>query len=629
MYDLSNKNILFIAPYKELADEATKVINDMEVNIEVIHSISMKHSMEYVSDYLSKKNIDAVITRGGTALKLKREFDFPVIEIEVSVLDILRAVQNAKKNGDKIGIIGFSNVISNISSLSSLVGREIFEIKINSLYECLGAVKKASELGVDVIVGDRIAVETANRYGIRGELIASDTYECITKAIYKTIDIIEISQRQLAHSEELKIITQLIQSAIIAVDNKGIITLVNAEAERILNIKSDDSLKKTITKIIPEIEVDKVLKTGTNVFDEIIEVRGKNLVVHKIPIKIRNSIEGVVITFQKIDQIKKLEEKARNKMKDNGHVAKSTFETMIGESEEIMSIIKRAKKYSKVDSSILINGGTGTGKEVFAQSIHNHSLRKTGPFVAVNCAALPITLLESEFFGYVKGSFTGAKEEGKVGLFEQANGGTIFLDEIGEIPMSVQARLLRVLQEGEIQRLGDDKIITVDVRIICATNKDLPKLIEKNKFREDLYYRINVLNISLPDLNQRIEDIPLFVNEFVRLKSKKCNKVILEIEDELISRLCLIDYKGNIRQLENLVERLVIECSDGVLKSKNLDYVLDADLIDDRKILSIESLTKKNIQKALEATNNNKTKAAEILGIDRTTLWRKMREIGN
>lgn len=619
-------NIIFIASYSELAKKAQNVIKDLKIDMEIIHSKNITHSMEFVNEALNTRNIDAIITRGGIALKLRDEFDIPVIEIEVTILDIIKAIEKAKIFGKRIGVIGYPNIISNISTMSSFMDVEIHEIKINSYQECTKAVKRASELGVDVIAGDRIAVETANRYGFKGELIESDSNECITKALYRAIEIADLRKNLLAHHEELKIVTELTHSGIIAVDRNGKITLCNAEACSILNINSESVIDELLNEAVPEISLEETLEKGQKKFDELINVKDKYLMVHKIPIIIRESIHGAVITFQKLDQIQNMEIKARKKLNEKGHIAKHTFDSIIGRSESIKKIIEKAKNYSLVDSVILINGETGTGKEVFAQSIHNYSQRRNGPFVGVNCAALPYTLLESELFGYVKGSFTGARVEGKVGLFEQAHGGTIFLDEIGEIPMEVQSRLLRVVQEGQIQKLGDDRIITVDVRIISATNKNLMQLVKENKFREDLYYRLNVLNIKLPVLNDRVEDIPLFVDYFIKLKAKQYNKIIYKVEAEAVTKICSLSYPGNIRQLENIVERLVVESKYGEINLQVLYQVLDEDINETEQFLNINNITKKTIENALMATNNKKSAAAKLLGFDRSTLWRKMKE---
>lgn len=622
-------NIIFIATYKEMDKRAEEVMKDLGVKVEIVHALNLPHSVEVVRKGLKKGSVDAVITRGGTALKIRDEFNIPVIEIEVTVLDILKSVEKAKKFGEKIGIIGFPNIICNISSISKLMGVEMFEIQINSIQESTDAVIKASSLGADVIVGDRIAVETAARFGLKGELIESDSYECIAKSFYRAKEIAEVRRKELARSEEIRVITELTHSGIIAVDTDAKITLFNVEASKILNLNPADAIYKYIDEVVPEFKLSKMLKYGeTEYKDEICCVNGRYIILNKSSVIINNKLSGVVASFQKLEKIQNIERKARKKLIEKGHIAKYTFDSIIGTSDTIQRAIKKAKDYSLVDSSILINGETGTGKEVFAQSIHNYSLRKDGPFVAVNCAALPYSLLESELFGYVKGAFTGAKEEGKPGLFEQAHGGTIFLDELGGIPMTVQARLLRVIQEGQVQRIGDDKIISVDVRIISATNDNLIELIKQKRFREDLYYRINVLNIKLPNLRERAEDIPKFVEHFIDIKSKKYKKVRKMIDKRLIIELSSLAWPGNIRQLDNIAERLVVESKNREITFEDLTLVLDGDMKEACNSLNIDFVIEETIEKALKVSNNNKTMAAKTLGIDRTTLWRKMNDLG-
>lgn len=238
-----------------------------------------------------------------------------------------------------------------------------------------------------------------------------------------------------------------------------------------------------------------------------------------------------------------------------GHIAKHYFDDIIHESEVVKRTIDIAKSYSDVDSNILIIGETGTGKEMYSQSIHNHSSRKNKPFVAINCAALPESLLESELFGYAEGAFTGAMKGGKQGIFELAHQGTLFLDEIGEISPSLQSRLLRVLQEREVMRIGDDKVIPVDVRIIAATNKNLLEMVKNNEFREDLYYRLSVLDLHLPSLREYKDDIPLLVHHFVRSFTK--NEPV-QITDEAMERLKQEQWEGNIRQLQNFCELMLV-----------------------------------------------------------------------
>lgn len=286
----------------------------------------------------------------------------------------------------------------------------------------------------------------------------------------------------------------------------------------------------------------------------------------------------------------------------------------------------------------LIQGETGTGKELFAQSIHNASGRKDKPFVAVNCAALPENLLESELFGYVEGAFTGARKGGKTGLFELAHEGTIFLDEISEMSMSIQARFLRVIQEKEVVRLGDDKIIPVNIRVIGATNRDLLRQVEEMKFREDLYYRLCVLTLEIPPLRMRKEDIHNLVDYFLVGKSKELNIKTKGIDHDAMARLLLYDWPGNIRQLENLVERCVVLSRDKEISIEVMDEAIsgipqlgreaDHQYVEhenDGKKGVLKQIEKDTIMNVLEETGGNKTLAAEKLGISVTTLWRKLK----
>lgn len=282
-------------------------------------------------------------------------------------------------------------------------------------------------------------------------------------------------------------------------------------------------------------------------------------------------------------------------------------------------------------------GQTGTGKELFAQSIHNASNRKSGPFVAINCAALPENLLESELFGYVEGAFTGTVKGGKMGLFEQAHGGTLFLDEIGEISMAIQTKLLRALQEREIRRIGDNKVISVDVRIVSATNKSIHKLAEQGLFRRDLAYRLDVLRIFLPPLRKRGEDISLLFLRLLQQLGREQNCPVPRVEAADLKILREHSFLGNVRELQNVAERVWALRNGGRITARELaaameppDLEMDADTGKEREKVLEEGLPDERamIQQALALCRGNQTKAAKMLGIDRSTLWRKMKKYG-
>lgn len=308
-----------------------------------------------------------------------------------------------------------------------------------------------------------------------------------------------------------------------------------------------------------------------------------------------------------------------------------TLENIIGISEETKNLKSEILKFSKSNSTVLITGESGTGKELVASTIWKNSHRKNKPFVAINCAAIPEQLLESELFGYVKGAFTGASSQGKVGKFELANGGTIFLDEIGDIPLYLQVKLLRVLQEREVVRLGSNRVIDLDIRIIAATNKNLENLVIENKFREDLYYRLNVIPIHITPLRYRREDIEPLIFYEIEKYNKLSSKKFSFIEKETLDILKNYDFPGNVREIENIVEYMInMMGKDGILSKETLPLQILTSKnkkIDESRVMPLEILEKKEITKAIKLYGNStesKKKIADSLGIGIATLYRKM-----
>jgi two-component system, NtrC family, response regulator len=309
---------------------------------------------------------------------------------------------------------------------------------------------------------------------------------------------------------------------------------------------------------------------------------------------------------------------------------KYNFDNIIGSSKKILEAVEVAKKVSQTNTPVLLYGETGTGKEIFAQSIHNEGPRKKHPFVAINCSAFAKELLESEMFGYKAGAFTGALKN-KKGLFEEAHLGTIFLDEIGEMDIALQAKLLRVLESNSFIKQGDTKPTNVDVRIIAATNRNLEEEIEKGNFRADLYYRISVMKIEIPSLRNRREDILEFAEFFIKDFTKKLNRNITSIDPEYLEILKRYDYPGNIREMKNIIERTIILTEGEKLKSSTLPQeIIGGQNLkkESSEHLSLDEMEKNHIIKILEKVNGNKTKAAEVLGIGLTTLYRKLQTYG-
>ena len=374
-------------------------------------------------------------------------------------------------------------------------------------------------------------------------------------------DIVNLSRQYnyiAEQSLELKNMFQTIiensSDGIIYLDTEGNISVVNEVLASMLGRYKNEIINKYIEDILP------VIKNWSpmEVESDIIKLFRKEVVAVKAPVKKGNKTMGYMISIVDVDRIQKLEHELRRKNRKSEHNAIYSFEDIICKSDLMKRTIKLAKRLSLSNSTILIQGESGTGKEYFAQAIHNFSEKKDGPFVPVNFAALPVNLLESELFGYEEGAFTGAKKGGKPGLFEQAHVGTIFLDEIGDAPLEFQARLLRVLQEKQVRRVGGTKLIPIDVRVIAATNRDLKKEVENGNFRQDLFYRLNVLPLYTPNLKERDEDIPLlieyYLNKFTNSNASSINKFVSE---EVLAYLKKYDWPGNVRELVNVIEYLV------------------------------------------------------------------------
>lgn len=344
--------------------------------------------------------------------------------------------------------------------------------------------------------------------------------------------------------------------------------------------------------------------------------------------------DEMILTLKKAEERERL--KSENLRFKQALQAEYDFKNIIAKSHQMLEIFQLIKKVADYNTTVLITGGSGTGKELVARALHYNGNRRDKSFIAVNCGAIPENLLESELFGHVKGAFTDAVRN-KNGLFEEADGGTIFLDEIGELPKDLQVKLLRVIQEGELRRVGDSKSRKIDVRIIAATAKDLMEEIKKDNFREDLFYRLNVVPIKIPPLRERQGDIPLLVNHFIERYAKKFGKAVKDISDMAMNLLMSYAWPGNVRELENIIERAVILEDTEVIREENLPFTkktgqslhqLEASSNDLSIKKAEEELEKTLIRKALEMTNGNKTKAAHLLEISHRALIYKIKEFG-
>nr|WP_245203538.1 sigma 54-interacting transcriptional regulator [Ammoniphilus resinae] len=580
-----------------------------------------------------KLDADVLLSRGITAQLLKETQFIPVVDIPVQGIDLIRCLYDCKIRfgKKKVAVIGSLNMIYGVEELSDIVGLPIQSYIMNDNEESEQLVDQAVDDGCEVILSGVKTCGYAHSRGLANLLIRTGK-ESFCQALSEAKRLALVSRREQEKAKRYQTILDHAYEGVIAIDGKGRVTVFNTAAQQTLSIPEPLLIGRSVYDVLPQGKLRAILLNTEDYHEHIITYQAIQLAIKKVAIFLKGKKVGNMVTFQDVTGIQAMERKIRKKIYLRGHIAKHTFDDILHVSRKIGETIETAKRYGEVDSNILIIGETGTGKEMFAQSIHNHSNRKYGPFVAINCAALPENLLESELFGYVEGAFTGAMKGGKQGFFELAHGGTIFLDEIGEISPTLQSRLLRVLQEREIMRIGDDKVIPVDVRVLSATNKDLFQMVKKGDFREDLYYRLDILRLTLPPLRERREDIPLLVDAFIH--EKMAGQAEVTITDAAKRKLTAHNWEGNIRHLKNFCERLVVLSNGRTIDLIDVEKWIGPHIQEgDIPIKSEGALARANysererIVHVLRKSHFNKGKAANELGISRTTLWRKIREL--
>jgi propionate catabolism operon transcriptional regulator len=634
--------ILFLATYPELGNLAREVCADSK---DVTVAVARMDQAVNKAKKAEAQGYQVIVSRGVTSWKIRNSgIELPVVDVTISGYDLVRAYMKAKKIAKIVGIVDDEEVIQGVLSLEETFGDKIVKYACsNELEDIIKGVEHLKEQNVEVVIGKLAMVNAAKRLGMKSVVITSGI-NAVRSAIAEARRVKEVRQMEKRKAEQLKAILNFTYDGIIALDQKGLITVFNRVAEQLSGWKAEQAIGRYVTEVVPKAHCHHLLQSGQPEIGEFLHIGTSKVVANRVPIVVDNRIEGVVTTFQHIDRLQKLESKVRRQLAESGLVAKFTFEDILGHSGALANTIELAKEYAGVDSTILIYGQTGSGKEMFAHAIHNASKRKHEPFVAINCAALPESLLESELFGYVEGAFTGARKSGKAGMFELAHGGTLFLDEVGEMSPMLQARLLRVIEQGEVMRLGDSSIIPVNVRLIAATHRNLRDMMEKQEFREDLFYRLNVLSLKIPPLKDRGRDIILiarkFLQEFCARRGKACGLFSPQAEELLLT----YPWPGNIRELRNAMERLAMRPWQ---KTIEIDDVANALLLDeinlnqknyespanpaanhsqdeqylDKRISSVE---RDVILHVLKECRGNKTEAARRLGISRTTLWRKL-----
>jgi transcriptional regulator, propionate catabolism operon regulatory protein len=577
---------------------------------------------------------DVILSRGGTADYITDAVDIPVVSIPITPFDAMRSVFLIKNRVREIGFFNYREKMYGIHDIEMMFGVKIHEYTFLSEQEIEQGIQDAKSKGVAIVIGGIVTVRLAQKHQLEGILI-----ECGEEAVYRSlceaVHLAQVQRAERSRAARFKMVLDSIAEGIIVTNEQNYVTIYNPAAERIFRIPSSNVIDHRVQDVVPNTRMHLVFEKGEAEIAVLQEVHGGIIATNRVPILLDGKRIGVVSTFEDVTKIQQLEHLIRKQIHAKGFVAKHGFPDILTADSQMIELKELAALYATTDSAVLIQGETGTGKELFAQGTHNASKRCNGPFVAVNCAAIPEHLLESELFGYEGGAFTGARKEGKQGLFELAHKGTIFLDEIGEIPKSLQARLLRVLQEKEIMRVGGGKIVPVDIRIISATNKNLEQKVEQGEFREDLYYRLNVFNLRIPSLRERKDDIILLAVHFLQRFKVDVDYDIMvrELEPLLIQ----YEWPGNIRELYSVMERLsLLACRSSsrprwveMLQKVMLKPVFDDALITVRVSLdqglkqAVNQVEKSIIDIMLAKYDHDQEQVAKLLGVGRTTLWRK------
>lgn len=600
----------------------------------------------------NEQYFDAILSRGATAAFIDRAVSIPVVPIPISPFDLIQSLSKLETENRSIAFFNYQRKIYGLDDIERMFRCRIHAYTFLNQKDIENGVEDCKAKDISTVIGGTVATSLACSMGMNGVEISSGE-ESVYRAFIETVKLVNLRKEETRKAARTSMAFESLSEGILIIDENNEIVLFNSALGRISKLdpprvlgrkineiglpgRQDDSL----ARIFNETDLKALFKGEEKAENQIHNINRTTVTISHFPVRSENRIIGLVSTFNDVTKIVELENQIRHKLYTKGFVAKHTFRDIVTNpaNEQMDALIKIAGIYAKSSATILIEGESGTGKELFAQSIHNESEFAKGPFVAVNCAAIPEHLLESEWFGYEAGAFTGARKQGKQGYFELAHNGTIFLDEVGAVPLQLQSRLLRAIEEREIMRVGGDKILPINVRIISATNEDLKRKVDNKEFRQDLYYRLNVLNLNIPALRDRKEDIELIANSILARKYRM-NADDWELVKRIMPQLINCPWPGNIRQLTNVLERLSLffgKKPDNSIKIDLLKNILDLEEKNEDDLVSLKvsldqglktavaELEEQIIELSLAKYNNNQQEVMKRLGIGRSTLWRKV-----
>jgi len=567
-------------------------------------------------------------TRRMYADKLK----IPIISFRPTFPDLITAIQEAQKIDRRIAIaLSRDDKDFDLPLLSEVMGVSLFPLYCDNSREYANGCRSSLRKGFKVIIGGSFTVEAAQKIGLNGILLYKGM-DMIRTAILKALEICQVEEEITRRISQLNAVVNNFSEGLLLTDDKGRIILDNPPAQNRFGLKN--LVGRNAAQLFGSETARKALRKGQSFFNVL---EADKHVVNYIPVRSAETIHGLVCTLKRVDEVQDAEFSVRRRLHDRGFAAKYTLDDIAGRSRTLLQCKERATLFARAPDPILITGESGTGKELFAHAIHAAGDRKSGPFVAINCATLPNDLLESELFGYEKGAFTGAQVTGKKGLIELAHKGTLFLDEITTLSYPLQAKLLRLISEREILKLGSDRIIPIDVRILAGTNEDIESCVNERRFRQDLYYRLNVFRLHIPPLDERPEDIvPLFLNFVAKIDPAILNK-INSCQKEIQQALGGWSFKGNARELENIARRFCLLHRSKTGKKPISEIMQDclgiekAPRAPEENIADLKTArqnAEKQVIQDLMRKYRHKSNAAKALGVSPSTLWRKLKKHG-
>ncbi len=636
-----SRPIGFIAPTVEIMQRAETVAQELGIADEVTFCLGFNREGMEAARHLETQGTEVVISRRSTAAMIEENLGIPNVSIPVTLEDVAQTFQAAKRitglDQPQVAFFVPPNVQKDIESFGRVLGFDfrIYPVLPDDEYLRL-MVDRAIAERLDVIAAGTVATVHANDRNFPSVLMDSGPVALRT-ALQEARQVSYARRLEKIRAEYFRIIVESSYSGIFVIDREGHVEISNPAALTILG-RAKIEKGSLLRDILPELDVSGCLNMGEPLRGLFLQAGSGSLVLDITPTMVGNAARGAVISFQPAERVTELGANTRKNLHSQGFSANYSFSSILGVSPQIEETRARAQEFAKSDGAVLLAGETGTGKELFAQAIHAASPRRQRPFVAINCAAIPSSLLESELFGYEEGAFTGAMRKGKPGMFELAHLGSIFLDEISEMNKQSQLRLLRVLQERSVMRLGGDRLIPVDFRIISATNKNLWELVKRGKFRKDLFYRLSMLPLFIPPLRSRQGDVPFLARHFLR-QSLKGRGADIAIPPENLRRLEAHAWPGNVRELQNVMERYGLFCR----QNKTTDAAIRAFISPEMEWSSLggtlpgtaggtcteEALSEReNIILALQEHKGHKGKAALALGINRSTLYHKMARYG-